>query len=345
MIYNRDRVSANRLLIPDGCWPLEADVITLDRSPIHVHTLKVFCLRIYGLGDLHADFAANRELIESLSGQDYLADTLLVAGDVAHRPELIRAILVGLRRRFAHVFFVPGNHDLWVAGAATEEVTETSLDRLDEIWAICEVEGIQRERTCLGALEIVPLLSWYEPGLDGGSMAGGVDDTDEVMRRLGRRWADRRYCRWPSHLATDPSRCQFFEQINETILDGSSTKPLLTFSHFCPRTDLLPDVKYLRFGHLPRVAGSPRLDRQIRSAGSRLHLYGHTHIPQNMVIEGVRYVNAPLGYPRERERWGREGIRLRLLVDDADNISAETIAAAKLTDDRSNRASRRTTRI
>ena len=68
-------------------------------------------------------------------------------------------------------------------------------------------------------------------------------------------------------------------------------------------------------------------------------------IAQNMVIEGVRYVNAPLGYPRERERWGREGIRLRLLVDDADNISAETIAAAKLTDDRSNRASRRTTRI
>ncbi len=278
-------------------------------------------MRIFGLGDLHVDFPANRALVDDLSAADYVEDVLLVAGDVAHRLELIQATLASLRPKFARIFFVPGNHDLWVTGAATDVVEQTSLDRVDAIGEICRAEAVEMTPAQVGALCVVPLLSWYEPGLDGGEGTNAVDAADEVMRRLGRRWADRRYCRWPERLADDAARCRHFAALNEQVLEAEvevvSTGALLTFSHFCPRVDLLPDVAHLRFKYLPKVAGTPHLERQIRSYSSRLHLYGHTHIPQDKQMEGVHYVNAPLGYPRERQRWGREGLRMKLLVEDA----------------------------
>ncbi|MBT3346088.1 MAG: metallophosphoesterase [Gemmatimonadetes bacterium] len=282
-------------------------------------------MRIFGLGDLHVDFPANRELVNGLSRIDHQQDTLILAGDIGHRTELIGATLSELRQRFARVFFVPGNHDLWVAGAAADVVEETSLDRIAQIRELCVKEGVHSEAGRVGAVQIIPLLSWYEPGLDVGGDA--VDDTDETMRRFGRRWADRRYCRWPAGLGDDPARCGYFADLNETALAAVGAGPSLSFSHFCPRLDILPPVEYLRFKYLPRVAGTALLEKQLRASGSALHLFGHTHIPCDKAIEGVRYVNAPLGYPRERARWGREGIRLLLLSEDAQRLDGGFVAS------------------
>jgi len=84
-------------------------------------------------------------------------------------------------------------------------------------------------------------------------------------------------------------------------------KPVITFSHFLPRRDLLPDAARLRFKALPHVAGSEKLDRQIRAIGSAIHVFGHSHINRDQTIEGVRYVQHALLYPKEREWLGREG--------------------------------------
>lgn len=40
-----------------------------------------------------------------------------------------------------------------------------------------------------------------------------------------------------------------------------------------------------------------------------MHVFGHTHIARDEVVDGTRYVQQPLGYPKERKRWG---LRLRL---------------------------------
>jgi hypothetical protein len=39
---------------------------------------------------------------------------------------------------------------------------------------------------------------------------------------------------------------------------------------------------------------------QIRSLHARIHVFGHSHISCDRVIEGVRYIQNPLRYPRER---------------------------------------------
>ncbi|HYW08298.1 MAG TPA: hypothetical protein VE913_15175, partial [Longimicrobium sp.] len=48
--------------------------------------------------------------------------------------------------------------------------------------------------------------------------------------------------------------------------------------------------KVLRFKGLPAVAGSLGIEAQIRRLGSAVHVFGHTHIPVDRVIDSVRYV-------------------------------------------------------
>jgi len=50
------------------------------------------------------------------------------------------------------------------------------------------------------------------------------------------------------------------------------------------------------------VAGTLALDRQIRALNAVTHVFGHSHIDVDQVIEGVRYVHHAFDYPRgERE--------------------------------------------
>jgi hypothetical protein len=85
---------------------------------------------------------------------------------------------------------------------------------------------------------------------------------------------------------------------NITSYDG----PVISFSHFLPRPELLPPRRNLRFKGLPKVAGCTSIDGQIRRLNSKLHVFGHSHINYDCVIEGVRYVQNALAYPNEHRR-------------------------------------------
>jgi hypothetical protein len=62
----------------------------------------------------------------------------------------------------------------------------------------------------------------------------------------------------------------------------------------------LPSVTRLKFKGLPKVAGCAGLDAQIRALNACIHVFGHSHISCDRVIDGVRYIQNPLRYPRER---------------------------------------------
>jgi hypothetical protein len=68
---------------------------------------------------------------------------------------------------------------------------------------------------------------------------------------------------------------------------------------------LLPAVENLIFKGLPQVAGALALDRQIRALNAVTHVFGHSHIDFDQVIEGVRYIHHAFDYPRE-EGWSKE---------------------------------------
>jgi len=238
-------------------------------------------MRVFALSDVHIDYAANAQWIEALSAQDYRDDVLILAGDVSDSLDRLAACLYTLAHRFKQVLYVPGNHDVWVRG----EPTLTSFDKLEQVRAIVEQSGASMDPFHSGTLSIVPLLSWYD-------FSFGAPSAD-----LLERWMDFRACRWPD--AMQPAAvAEHFARLNEPLL-GIRNETLISFSHFLPRIDLMPDYIPQDKRMLYPILGTERLERQIRRLVPRLHVYGHSHVNRRVVIDGIKYVNNAFGYPHE----------------------------------------------
>lgn len=69
---------------------------------------------MYVVSDLHTDYPENMSWLKSLSIDDDGPNVLLVAGDVAETYQNFLVTMSILRDKFDRVFFVPGNHDLWL---------------------------------------------------------------------------------------------------------------------------------------------------------------------------------------------------------------------------------------
>jgi hypothetical protein len=253
-------------------------------------------MRIYAVSDLHADILENRRLLERIPVGEHGGDTLIVAGDVGTALPLIADVLGGLRERFAELFFVPGNHELWVRAGEPD-----SLEKFHAVLAVCATVGVRTAPARVGGAWVVPLFSWYDAAFD----VRGEADRDSLEA-----WSDNYLCRWPA----GPPPAERFRDLNAPHLRAFDA-PVVSFSHFVPRPELLPPVRWLRFKGLPLVAGSVGIDRQLRAAGARVHVYGHTHIPDDRVLDGVRYLQNHL----RASGSGESGLLAKVWDDDDDD--------------------------
>ena len=238
-------------------------------------------MRLFATSDLHTDYLENFNWLKELSDTDYRDDALIVAGDVSERVEIIRETLGLLRAKFRHVLFTPGNHELWVRNEPFD-----SIEKLRRVLELCDELDVITRPLRLEEVWIVPLFSWYD----------GVFHSEQNERAARRSWVDFHLCKWPEDTAPLPD---YFLRLNEPHLKTYDA-PVVTFSHFIPRSDLFPPKQYLRFSWLESVSLCAGLDSQIRTLNSRTHVCGHTHTTFDRVIDGVRYIQNPVRYPRER---------------------------------------------
>jgi Icc-related predicted phosphoesterase len=259
-------------------------------------------MRIFAVSDLHTDFAENRRRLQQISSTSYLRDVLIVAGDIADDLKIIDWTLRRLRSQFGQVFYVPGNHELWVRDGEYD-----SVEKFRQVLRLCDEIGIYTRPGRAGKDWIVPLFSWYEADYD----QHGEADVSSLEG-----WADFYFCKWPVGMT---SVSEYFLSINESRIkeyDGH----VITLSHFLPRRELLPAIERLSFKGLPLVAGAPALDRQIRALNAATHVFGHSHIDFDQVIEGVRYVHHAFDYPREE---GRSKDPLKQIWESASQAEAD----------------------
>jgi predicted phosphodiesterase len=232
-------------------------------------------MRLFATSDLHTDYKENFRWLQKISDSDYRDDALIVAGDISDRPEIIRDTFQLLRSKFRHLLFTPGNHELWVRG-----VEYNSIEKLERVLQLCAELKVTTSPMRFEDFWVVPLFSWYD----------GVFDP----ARLG--WADFHFCKWPANVTPLPD---YFLRLNEPHLKTYDA-PVITFSHFLPREDLLPPKEYLRIDWLGSVSVCAALDSQIRQLGSTVHVCGHTHTRVDHQIDGVRYIQNAVRYPKER---------------------------------------------
>lgn len=268
-------------------------------------------MRIFTISDIHIDFEENRRWLQQELQADYSRDALILAGDVAHDLDLLGRTFKTLVAAFAHVFFVPGNHDLWLHNGQWTD----SLAKFEDLLKVCASSGVSSAPRLLGQDDknpvwVVPLYSWYtQPGEGNDDLYLDKPGEDPANRM----WSDNYYIRWPQNIQRFKASAHF-AGLNKPLSETTAVRSVISFSHFLPRREVMigrnvkPDPELIKkFDRNPqfnfsRVAGSSLIEEQLRALGARIHVYGHQHINRDKTIDGVRYISHCLGYPAERRR-------------------------------------------
>ena len=224
----------------------------------------------------------NAKWIANLSVAEYQDDALILAGDVTDTLRLLEGCLIALVKRFKKVLFTPGNHDLWVV---REDREMNSLQKFDDVCAVVESSGASMQAFRERDLSIIPLLAWYDYSFG---------EPSEELRAM---WMDYRACRWPSGY-TEKEFAAHFAAFNDKQVSVAGAT-VITYSHFLPRIDLMPEFIPCAQKLLYPILGSTRLEGQLRRLNSSIHVYGHSHVNRHVKIDGVSYINNAFGYPHE----------------------------------------------
>jgi len=261
--------------------------------------------RLYAVSDLHTDYKENRQWVEGLPLIGHEGDVVILAGDVSHRADSIRSILKEFLRRFAHVFYCVGNHELWVKrDDASSEGNAKFIDssaKFEHLLATCRELGVHTEPTRVGAGEaalwILPLQSWYE--------ADFGKPGEELKKQASQAMTDNHQCVWPGSVgSTHDHIAQYFDRMNVRPPEPNGfDAPVVTFSHFLPRLELLPAQLPKQIELLRAACGSKLLEVRLREACSKLHVFGHSHVNWYTHWDGVHYIQNALRYPQERKQY------------------------------------------
>jgi 3',5'-cyclic AMP phosphodiesterase CpdA len=264
--------------------------------------------RLLAVSDLHVRHRPNRTVVEGLRpGGD--GDWLIVAGDVAEQVDDVAWALGLLRERFERVIWVPGNHELWTRGK--DPVQLRGERRYEHLVRLCRDLGVDTPEDPFpvwtgdgGPAVVAPLFLLYyytflpegtttpEEGL-AAAYAAGVVCTDEHLL-------------YPEPYPDRTAWCAQRVAVSRARLDACDPElPTVLVNHW-PLTRL--PTRVLRYPEFAVWCGTrASADWHVRYRAAAV-VYGHLHIPRVTWEDGVRFVEASLGYPREwRARDERNG--------------------------------------
>jgi predicted phosphodiesterase len=252
-------------------------------------------VNLWATSDLHVGYRENRRAVEALV--THRDDWLIIAGDTGESPAHLDFVLRTLEPRFAQIVWTVGNHDLWTpATAPGERRGEAHYQRLV---ALCRSYGVLTPEDPYAVwpgagprTAIVPTFVLYDYSFRPDTVA----EPDAVA------WA-----------AEDGIRC-----VDERLLDPA---PYASRQEWCrarvaeteARLAAIPaDTRIVLVNHYPLRedhAVLPRIPRFKIWCGTRATeqwhrrfaidtvVYGHLHIRQSQVLDGVRFEEVSLGYP------------------------------------------------
>jgi len=229
--------------------------------------------KVYTMSDLHFDQPKNEEWAHSIHSAKFQDDVLIVAGNVADSFRALERALSTLRAKFRRVFYVPGNHEMWINRSETARFP----DSLSKLWSIIELcddldVDIFPAAVCQGVY-IVPLLSWYNSMFD---IKDPFPSPEAEMNK---------HAKWP--IDAEQQVWRYMLRLNQASLNKPYHGTVITCSHFAPNGS----CPILAGSGMRKTAGCLELDEQLRSIRSCCHVYGHTRVRYNGFTEDVRYVN------------------------------------------------------
>jgi predicted phosphodiesterase len=260
-------------------------------------------MKLYAISDLHVGYARNREALLDLP--QFPEDWLAIAGDVGETEMQLDFALGVLRQKFARVFWVPGNHELWSVGRGHFSVRGQA--KYERLVAICRSNNVltpedpyiawpgEGEQCILAPLFVLydytfrPSKISREEAVDW-AMRSGVFCTDEILLRPDPHPSVREWCE---------ERCRATEPRLTSAAEKSS---LILINHFPLRSDLVWLPRIPRFSIW---CGTTRTTDWHVRFNARVVVSGHLHSRSTTWRDGVRFEEVSLGYPHQ---WHHSGI-------------------------------------
>ena len=258
---------------------------------------------LWAISDLHTGHTGNKPITESLYPAS-ADDWLIVAGDVGERTDEIRWALDLLRKRFAKVIWVPGNHELWTTNRDPMQIFGKA--RYDYLVNMCDEMGIITPEHPFpvwteegGPATIVPMFLLYDYTFlpagrrDQGRGAGHRPGTQRGRHR--RVPAVLRALRHPRRLVPRPG-VRYPQAARGPRLDGR--RPCWsTTSRWCASPATRCSTRSSRCGAAPPrpPTGTRATTLSVRSTATCT-----SRAPPGTTVCGIEEVS--VGYPREWRR-------------------------------------------
>jgi len=257
-------------------------------------------VKLYAISDLHVGFDANRVMWKALGSHP--ADWLILAGDLGETEEHLRFVLQIATARFGRVLWVPGNHELWtlphdVLGLRGEARYRRWIEVCRELGVVTPEDPYVVWPGHGPPCVLAPLFLLYDYSFrpdhvtaDGAldwARASGIECADEVLL-----YPDP----YPSRTAWCHARCAATRARLDAIPADHRT---ILINHFPLRRELaqLPAIPRFSIWCGTRLTESWHVDYRAQAVVS-----GHLHIRSTRWIDGVRFEEVSLGYPRQRPR-------------------------------------------
>jgi predicted phosphodiesterase len=232
------------------------------------------------LSDLHLEFDDTDALSKcvALCSQRPTKYTIL-AGDITNyreRERILTNVYTSLKNHTEKIFYVLGNHEYY---------------KLDGVPALDVVNNYRKLCTRLGIILLENESRETEDYIFYGTTLWSRC-TDNAFRRINdsRSLSSKEFLIKEFH----EKAVKGLENIHEMHYD----KPLIVITHHLPSFKLI-DKRYLKYQDM-NTAFASDLDYLIKSPIS-YWIYGHTHTPNNTVINDVRMICNPFGYSGEND--------------------------------------------
>lgn len=254
-------------------------------------------MKLFAISDLHLANKPNRDALLNLP--DHSEDWLILAGDIGETAEHLKFALSILTQKFKQIAWVPGNHDLWTFPLNKHELK--GENKYNHLVSVCRGFGVYTpeddfpmftidNQTFILALtftlydysfrpENVP----YEKALEWAEEAGVVCTDVDLLYTT------------PYDSITEwcHKRCEFTEsRLNQL----PSSIPIIMVNHY---PFLKEHAQLWRFPRFVLWCGTKRTEEWLKRYNIKFVIHGHMHIRSSKHIDGIRFEEVSLGYPRD----------------------------------------------
>ena len=277
-------------------------------------------VQLHALSDLHVGFGINRAALADFVPRP--DDWLILGGDLGETGDHLRAVFDALAPKFRQLVWVPGNHELWTSREDGELLGGEA--KYAHLVDICRAHGVLTPEDPYpvwtgegGPHRLVPMFLLWDRSMRPADVAeadalawaaaDGVVSADEF--RLD-----------PAPHPTVPAWCAARLASTAARLDAALAEadlPTILINHWPLREDLIYLPKLPRYTPWCGTRATHDWHRRYRAS---VVVTGHLHTRRTDWIDGVRFEEVSLGYPRHwRQELGVDSHIRTVLPEQPDN--------------------------